>query len=196
MAHVNFTNEMSSEMTRLISCLASSERQDVLFDRILEGDPDDLEELGNLNNESATEGINWWAENESIFKSICKRFADSLILAGEDIGINIGEFLKGWSFDSWADFISETYDCWGGFGRDENFDYFFDYAVRQSLGFPTTVNDEGEVIGSRGLEVSKEDWDLLTSVFKAWWKKDDILEILAFTYDITKSGRKFINALD
>ena len=196
MAQPNFTHEMASELTRLVSCLASSERQVVLFDRIFEGDPDDLEELGNLNEESATLGINWWAENESILISICQRFADSLILTGQEIGISIGEFLERWNLDSWADFISETYDCWSGFGRDEDFDYFFDYAVRQPLGFNTRANDEGETIGNRGLEVTNEDWELLTSVFQAWWKKDEIGEILTFTYEVTESGRKLINALD
>lgn len=196
MGRGGFSSEMANELTRLMACLVSSERQDVLFDRISEGDPDDLEQLGNLTVSSAEKGITWWGENETVLNLICQRFKNSLVAVGVEVGIDIGSFLEQWSLDSWADFISETFDCQSGFGHLDNFDYFFDYAVRQSLGFPTQPNDDGDSWGTRGLEVSIEDWGLISSVFQSWWQRDDLFEILTFAYEITKSGRDLVNVED
>ena len=93
MGRGKFTNEMADELTRLMACLVSSERQDVLFERISEGDPDDLEELRNLTFSAAEQGINWWMENNAVLDSICQRFADSLIATARGLAVSTATFL-------------------------------------------------------------------------------------------------------
>ena len=131
----SLTKAMTQDLYRLILCLASAERQTVLFDRISDED-EELEEDG-VTEEIVKAGIEWWENNIPLINEIAKSFTKSFMDTADDNNFNVGTFFDQWGIETWSDFISESFECIWSFGNNDDFDYFFDYAVKQSLGFNT-----------------------------------------------------------
>lgn len=189
----SLTKEMAQSLYRLMICLASADRQSVLFDRLSDED-EELEEDG-ITEELAVAGITWWEENEEVITEIAQMFKDSLLDTASKNNLDASAFLESWENESWSDFISETFDCLWNFGDDENFEYFLDYAVKQSLGFNTGSQDGQESNGARGVNISPSEWLMVTKLFQFWWKQQDVYEIFAMVHAKTVNGRNLLNGL-
>ena len=182
---------MTQSLYRLMICLASADRQSVLFDRLSDED-EELEEDG-ITEELAVAGISWWEQNEEIITEIAQMFKESLLGAASKNNLAASTFLESWEIESWSDFISETFDCLWNFGDDENFEYFFDYAVKQSLGFNTGSQEGQNPQGARGITISSTEWLIITKLFQFWWKRKDVFEIFARVHEKTIEGRNLVN---
>ena len=189
----SLTKEMTQSLYRLMICLASADRQSVLFDRLNDED-EELEEDG-ITEELVVAGISWWEENEGIITEIVQMFKVSLLDTASKNNLAASTFLESWENESWSDFISETFDCLWNFGDDENFEYFFDYAVKQSLGFNTGSQDGQDSNGARGVNISPSEWLMVTKLFQFWWKQQDVYEIFAMVHAKTVNGRNLLNGL-
>lgn len=187
----SLTIKMSQELYRLMLCLCSADKQSVLFDRLSDED-EELEEDG-FTEELAMSGISWWQDNTELITEITNMFTVSLMDTAEKNTLNATTFLKSWPSESWLDFMSETFDCIWNFGDEENFEYFFDYAVKQSLGFNTGSQQGQDSKGDRGVEISATDWVMITKLFQSWWKRKDVFEIFAQVHEKTNKGRKLVN---
>lgn len=191
----SLTKEMALDLSRLMRCLVSPERQIVLFDRISDGD-EELEEDG-LSEEVAIAGTSWWDDNVELITEIANMFTVSLLSTAEDNDLNIDTFLDSWKcLASWSDFISETFDCIWNFGDDNNFEYFLDYAVKQSLGFNTGSQEGEDSYGARGIKISETEWSVITKLFQFWWKRKDVFKIFALIHEKTIEGRNLVNTLN
>jgi hypothetical protein len=188
MAANSFTKEMWQDLSRIMLCLGSPERQSVLFDRI-EDEDEELEEYG-VTEEIAISGISWWNENETLVKEIAQLFTLSFVNCAVENNLTIGHLLD-WETRSWKDFISESFDC--DWGNDDNFQYFFDFAVKQSLGFNTGSQEGQDSQGARGIDISPAEWTTLTKLFEYWWKREDISEIFTRVHVLTFEGRNLVN---
>jgi len=140
---------MWQDLYRLMLCLGSAERQSVLLDRINDED-EELEEDG-VTEEIANAGISWWDDNETLMKEFAHLFITSLEGTAVENNLTKGDLLD-WELRSWKDFTSEIFEC--DWGNDENFEYFFDYAVKQSLGFNTGAQEGEDSQCARGIEIS------------------------------------------
>ena len=187
----SLTKEITQELYLLMLCLASSERQSILFDRLIDGD-EELQEDG-LTEELATTGILWWENNTPLIKEIANKLTSSLLKTASENALEIGNFFDHWGTDSWSDFISESFDCIWNFGDDDNFDYFFDYAVKQSLGFNIGSWEGEDSHGARGIEISTDEWVIIAKLFKAFWGKKDIFEIFVWVHEKSKNGISLMN---
>ena len=187
----SLTIKMSQDLYRLMLCLCSADKQSVLFDRLSDED-EELEEDG-FTEELAMSGISWWQDNAELITEITNMFTVSLLDTAEENTLTATTFLKSWASESWLDFISETFDCIWNFGDEENFEYFFDYAVKQSLGFNTGSQQGQDSKGARGVEISATDWVMITKLFQFWWKRKDVFEIFAQVHEKTNEGRKLVN---
>ena len=149
---------MTQDLYRLILCLASAERQTVLFDRISDED-EELEEDG-VTEEIVKAGIEWWENNIPLINEIAKSFTKSFMDTADDNNFNVGTFFDQWGIETWSDFISESFECIWSFGNNDDFDYFFDYAVKQSLGFNIGTWEGEDSQGARGIEISDVEWEV------------------------------------
>ena len=187
-----FDRSKANSLSKLIECLVSAETQRNLFDRIADED-EDLEEIG-LSLELAEIGICWWRDNSQLID----KFADAITLNLEMIAqsqeVSVETFMSSWSRDIWSNFIRETFDIIWSFGDENDYEYFFNYAVRQSLGYNTTWSSSqyecDNYHASWSFDVSTEEWVLLNEVFKAWWQRDDVFELYSWIFTETKDGRK------
>ena len=187
----SLTIEMTQDLYRLILCLASADRQSVLFDRLRDED-EELEDDG-ITEELAMAGISWWKDNEDLIKEIADMFTVSLLDTAVENNLAVSTFFESWKIESWSDFISETFDCVWNFGDDDNFEYFFDYAVKQSLGFNTGSQEGQDSYGARGVKISETEWPVITKLFQFWWKRKDVFEIFALIHEKTIEGRNLVN---
>ena len=187
----SLTIEMTQDLYRLILCLASADRQSVLFDRLRDED-EELEDDG-ITEELAMAGISWWKDNEDLIKEIADMFTVSLLDTAVENNLAVSTFFESWKIESWSDFISETFDCVWNFGDDDNFEYFFDYAVKQSLGFNTGSQEGQDSCGARGVKISETEWSVITKLFQFWWKRKDVFEIFALIHEKTIEGRNLVN---
>ena len=187
----SLTIEMTQDLYRLILCLASADRQSVLFDRLRDED-EELEDDG-ITEELAMAGISWWKDNEDLIKEIADMFTVSLLDTAVENNLAVSTFFESWKIESWSDFISETFDCVWNFGDDDNFEYFFDYAVKQSLGFNTGSQEGQDSCGARGVKISETEWPVITKLFQFWWKRKDVFEIFALIHEKTIEGRNLVN---
>ena len=187
----SLTIEMTQDLYRLMLCLASADRQSVLFDRLSDED-EELEDDG-VTEELALAGISWWKDNEGLIKEIANKLTSSLLKTASENALEIGTFFDHWGTDSWSDFISESFDCIWNFGDDNNFDYFFDYAVKQSLGFNIGSGEGQDSHGARGIEISTDEWVIIAKLFKAFWWEKDIFEIFVWVHEKSKNGISLMN---
>ena len=187
----SLTIEMTQDLYRLMLCLASADRQSVLFDRLSDED-EELEDDG-VTEELALAGISWWKDNEGLIKEIANKLTSSLLKTASENALEIGTFFDHWGTDSWSDFISESFDCIWNFGDDNNFDYFFDYAVKQSLGFNIGSGEGQDSHGARGIEISTDEWVIIAKLFKAFWGEKDIFEIFVWVHEKSKNGISLMN---
>jgi hypothetical protein len=183
----SFTKEMWQDLYRLMLCLGSSEREDVLYEQIEDGE---LGEDG-ITEEMAMAGISWWDDNETLVKEFAHLFIVSLKRTAIENNLRIGDLLD-WELRSWKDFISESFGC--NWGNEENFEYFFDYAIKQSLGFNTGSQEGEDSQGARGIEISPAEWITMTKLFECWWKRKDVFEIFTQVHEKTIEGRKLVNS--
>jgi len=183
----SFTKEMWQDLNRLMLCLGSTDREEVLFAQI---ENEELE-ADVITEEIAVAGISWWDDNEALIMEFAHLFLASLESAAIENNLKTGDFLD-WESRSWRDFISETFFIvWG---KPENFDYFFDYAVKQSLGFNTGSQEGEDSQGARGVEISPTEWITMTKLFECWWKREDAFAIFTQVYEKTAEGRKLVNS--
>ena len=182
----SFTKEMWQDLYRLMLCLGSAEREDVLYEQIEDGE---LGEDG-ITEEMAMAGIAWWDDNEALVKEFAHLFIVSLERTAMENSLSIGELLD-WKLRSWKDFISETFLIF--LNKPDNFEYFFDYAVKQSLGFNTGSQEGEDSQGARGIEISPTEWVTLNELFEYWWKRVDIFEIFTQVHEKTVDGRNLVN---
>jgi hypothetical protein len=187
----SLTIEMTQDLYRLMLCLASADRQSVLFDRLSDED-EELEDDG-ITEELAMAGISWWKDNEELIKEIADMFTVCLLDTAVANNLAASTFFESWKIESWSDFISETFDCVWNFGDEDNFEYFFDYAVKQSLGFNTGSQEGQDSYGARGVKISETEWSVITKLFQFWWKRKDVFEIFALIHEKTIEGRNLVN---
>ena len=183
----SFTKEMWQDLYRLMLCLGSAEREDVLYEQIEDGE---LGEDG-ITEEMAMAGIAWWDDNEALVKEFAHLFIVSLERTAMENSLSIGELLD-WKLRSWKDFISETFLIF--LDKPDNFEYFFDYAVKQSLGFNTGSQEGEDSQGARGIEISPVEWITMTKLFEYWWKQEDVSEIFMQVHEKTIEGRKLVKS--
>ena len=187
----SLTKEMTQDLHRLMICLVGADRQTVLFDRLSDED-EELKDDG-ITVELAVAGISWWDDNDELITEIANMFNVSLLDTAAENNLNASAFLDSWEFVSWYDFISETFDCLGNFGSDEDFEYFFDYAVKQSLGFNIGSQEGQDSHGARGAEISATEWLMITKLFQLWWRRKDVYEIFTLVHEKTIEGRNLLN---
>jgi hypothetical protein len=187
----SLTIEMTQDLYRLMLCLASADRQSVLFDRLSDED-EELEDDG-ITEELAMAGISWWKDNEELIKEIADMFTVSLLDTAVANNLAASTFFESWKIESWSDFISETFDCIWNFGDEDNFEYFFDYAVKQSLGFNTGSQEGQDSHGARGIKISPTEWLMVSKLFQFWWKRKDVYEIFTRVHEKTIQGRNLVN---
>ena len=187
----SLTKAMTQDLYRLILCLASAERQTVLFDRISDED-EELEEDG-VTEEIVKAGIEWWENNIPLINEIAKSFTKSFMDTADDNNFNVGTFFDQWGIETWSDFISESFECIWSFGNNDDFDYFFDYAVKQSLGFNIGTWEGEDSQGARGIEISNVEWEIIYKVFQAFWLKKDVFDIFAWIHQRAKEGMSLVN---
>ena len=175
-----------------MECLVSQETRQNLFDRIDDED-EELTTIG-LTVSLANQVIDWWAQNDDLLIQIIEKFARSIEKESDSVGVdNMSKFLQSWSHDTWSDFLRETFDTVWNFGAETEFEYFFNYAVRQSLGYNTswgsTQNEPDEFHADWSPAISPDEWELLKLVFRAWWMKDEVFELFSWVYEVTDQGR-------
>ena len=178
---------MWQDLNRLMLCLGSTDREEVLFGQI---ENEELE-ADVITEEIAVAGISWWDDNEALIKELAHLFLASFESTAIKNNLKTGDFLD-WESRSWRDFISETFFI--VMDKPENFDYFFDYAVKQSLGFNTGPQEGEDSQGARGVEISPADWITMTKLFECWWKREDAFAIFTQVYEKTAEGRKMVNS--
>ena len=86
----------------------------------------------------------------------------------------------------WDESARKTYE--------HNFKYFFDYAVKQSLGFNTGPQEGQDSHGARGIKLSSIEWLMINKLFKFWWKRKDVHGIFTLVHKKTIEGRNLVNA--
>jgi hypothetical protein len=190
----SFNLKKSISMSKLIECLTSAESWRNLLDR-LEDEDEDLEELG-LTYEIAEKGFNWWQENSIVLTQIIERLTTNLEQVANNENTSLKDFLNSWNIGVWSDFIRETFDTIWNFGDEDNYEYFFNYAVRQSLGYNLDLNpspQESENFQSnQSPALTTEDWDSLNRIFRLWWNREDVYEIFSWVFEVTRGGQKLL----
>jgi len=181
-------------MSKLMECLTSAESGRNLLDR-LENEDEDLEELG-LTYEIAEKGFNWWQENSIVLTQIIERLTTNLEQVANNENISLKDFLKSWNIGVWSDFIRETFDTIWNFGDEDNYEYFFNYAVRQSLGYnvawTSSPKESDNFHSDQSLALTTEDWDSLNRIFRLWWNREDVYEIFSWVFEVTRAGQTLL----
>jgi hypothetical protein len=187
----SFNLEKAVSLSGLMECLVSAETQQNLFDRIDDED-EELADIG-LTNNLAIQGINWWTENQALLDHIIEQLIANIEMVSDSVEVNMSEFLRSWTRDTWSDFLRETFDTIWNFGDDSNFEYFFNHGVRQALGYNTswssTQSESDDSHANWSPEISVDEWPLLSKVFQAWWARDDVFELFSWVHEATIEGQ-------
>lgn len=190
----SFNLKKSDCMSKLMECLTSNESWRTLLDR-LEDEDEHLKYMG-LTHEIAEKGMYWWQENSILLTQIIEKFTNNLEQVANNENISLKDFLNSWDIGVWSDFIRETFDTIWNFGDDDNYEYFFNYAVRQSLGYNVAWSDSPEESDNfhsdQSPDLSTEDWDTLNRIFRLWWNQDDVYEIFSWVFEVTRDGQTLL----
>lgn len=187
----SFNLEKAVSLSGLMECLVSAETQQNLFDRIDDED-EDLADIG-LTDDLANQGINWWAENQALLDLIIEQVIANIEIVSDAVEVNMSDFLRSWTRDTWSDFLRETFDTIWSFGDDSNFEYFFNYGVRQALGYNTSwsssQSESDNFHADWSPEISAGEWELISKVFRVWWARDDVFELFSWVHEVTIQGQ-------